>query len=215
MRLQAFRFPIGVNDTTRLYFSRMARLNGGQRSADMLAVAASPPDQAAAARLAEDTALNALLRSTCVATMLSAGHQENALPQRAQATVQCRIMPGEAPVGTRETLVRALADPSISVTQPDPVVSSPNTTPDPDFLRRVEKVTLGMWPGVAVIPGMAAGASDSLYTRNAGIPSYGVSGAWNDVGDDRDHGRDERVSVASFYESVEFTYRLMKELSHK
>ena len=215
MRLQAFRFPIGVNDTTRLYFSRMARLNGGQRSADMLAVAASPPDQAAAAPLAEDTALNALLRSTCVATMLSAGHQENALPQRAQATVQCRIMPGEAPVGTRETLVRALADPSISVTQPDPVVSSPNTTPDPDFLRRVEKVTLGMWPGVAVIPGMAAGASDSLYTRNAGIPSYGVSGAWNDVGDDRDHGRDERVSVASFYESVEFTYRLMKELSHK
>ncbi len=111
--------------------------------------------------------------------------------------------------------MRALADPSISVTQPDPVVSSPNTTPDPDFLRRVEKVTQGMWPGVAVIPGMAAGASDSLYTRNAGIPSYGVSGAWNDVGDDRDHGRDERVSVASFYESVEFTYRLMKELSHK
>jgi len=215
VRLQAYSFPFMVNATTRLYFKRIAGMNTGQNSADLLAVAAAKPDLAAAARLAESPALNATLHSTCVATMLSAGRQENALAQRARATVQCRIMPGETPEQTRLALVKALADPSISVTMPDPVVSSGESPPEPRLLASVERVTDGMWPGVTVLPGMAVGASDSLYTRSAGIPSYGISGTWNDASDDRDHGNNERIPVASFYESVEFTYRLMKELSRQ
>ncbi len=215
VRLRSYRFPVVINATTRLYFQRMAGMTGGQRSADMRAVAANRPDAAAAARLSEDPGMNAILHSTCVATMLSAGQQENALAQRARATVQCRIMPGESPERTRLALVRVLDDPSIRVTIPDKVVSSPESAPTPELIGRVESVVHGMWPGVPVLPGMAAGASDSLYTRNAGVPSYGISGAWNDVDDDRDHGRDERIPVTAFYESVEFTYRLMKELSRK
>ena len=215
VRLQSFRFPVVVNATTRLYLERMAGLTQGQKGADMRAVARARPDLAAAARLSEDVGLNALLRSTCVATMLSAGLQENALAQRASATVQCRIMPGQTPEQTRLALVRVLDDPSIRVTIPDKVVSSPESAPTPELMGRVEQVVHGMWPGVPVLPVMAAGASDSLYTRNASVPSYGISGAWNDVADDRDHGRDERIPVAGFFESVEFTYRLMKELSRK
>jgi acetylornithine deacetylase/succinyl-diaminopimelate desuccinylase-like protein len=212
-RLAAFQFPYKTNATTRLYFERMARMKTGQEKADMLAVSGPTIDEAAARRLAADTASNSLLHSTCVATMLSAGHQENALPQRARATVQCRIMPDETPEATRQTLIGVLADPSISVTIPDQVVSGPESPPSPAVIGKVEKVVRSMWPEVTVIPAMVAGASDSLFTRNAGIPSYGVSGVFEDALDRREHGRDERVGVSAFYEAVEFTYRLMKETS--
>jgi acetylornithine deacetylase/succinyl-diaminopimelate desuccinylase-like protein len=212
-RLAAFQFPYKTNATTRLYFQRMAQLTSGQERADMLAVSQPTLDQAAAARLANDVAHNSLLHSTCVATMLAGGHQENALPQRARATIQCRIMPDETAEQTRATLIKVLADPSISVTIPDQVVSGPESPPTPAVIGRVEKVVRGMWPEVTVIPSMVAGASDSLFTRNAGIPSYGLSGVFADAIDRRDHGRDERIGVSAFYENVEFTYRLMKETS--
>jgi acetylornithine deacetylase/succinyl-diaminopimelate desuccinylase-like protein/glyoxylase-like metal-dependent hydrolase (beta-lactamase superfamily II) len=212
VRLGQYPFPFKLNATTRLYFRQMAALESGQRRADMLAVAADPPDLAAAARLARDVTLNPILHTTCVATMLAAGHQENALPQRAQATVQCRVMPGETIEETRDTLARVVADPGIRVTLGPPVIPAPESPPTRAVLGAVENVVHSMWPGVPVIPQMAAGASDNIYTRAAGIPSYGVSGAWEDFSDDRAHGRDERREVSAFYESVEFTYRLMKEL---
>lgn len=213
VRLAAFQFPYRTTATTRLEFARMADKQTGQTRADLLAVSGPAIDTAAAARLARDLAFNAALHSTCVATMLSAGVQENALASRAQATVQCRIMPDETPEQTRRTLETVLADPEIMITQPDPVVSGPESPPTPEVLGGVDKVVQSMWPGVIVMPTMAAGASDSLYSRSAGIPSYGLGGVFMDVRDDRTHGRDERISTASFYESVEFTYRLMKQLS--
>ncbi|HWA62087.1 MAG TPA: M20/M25/M40 family metallo-hydrolase [Caulobacteraceae bacterium] len=212
-RLAAYSFPYKVNATTKLYFQREAQMQSGQVKADMLAVAGDTPDLAAAARLAQDPSVNAILHTTCVATMLQAGHQENALPQRAQATVQCRIMPDETPEQTRLAVAAAVADPSISVRIPDEVVSGPESPPTPLIVGRVQKVTDSMWPGVPVIPMMGAGASDGLYLRGAGIPTYDISGIFQDVHDDRMHGRDERVNIQAFMESIEFTYRLMKETS--
>jgi len=212
VKLSKFQFPFKNNATTRLYFQRRAMLEKGKRRADMLAVAKEPLDQKAAARLAKDTEINAILHSTCVATMLRAGVQENALPSRALATVQCRIMPDETVEGVKAELAKVVGNPAIKIAVPDMVVSAPESPPTPKLLGSVEKVVHSMWPGVPVIPAMAAGASDSIFTRNAGIPSYGVSGAWADVSDVRAHGRDERRKEDAFYEAVEFTYRLMKEL---
>ncbi len=213
VRLSNFQFPYKTNATTRLYFQRRAMLETGKKRADMLAVAKQPMDMKAAARLARsDISINAILHSTCVATMLNAGVQENALPARAVATVQCRIMPDETVDGVKAVLAKVVADPKIKITHPDMVVQAPESPPTKEVLGSVEKVVHSMWPGVPVIPAMAAGASDSIFTRNAGIPSYGVSGGWADVNDVRAHGRDERREVGAFYESVEFTYRLMKEL---
>ena len=213
VRLQKFQFPIKTNATTRLYFERMAPLQTGQRRADYLAMAKEPFDPAAAARLAADIPLNAILHSTCVATMLNAGVQENALPARAIATVQCRIMPDETVAGTKAALEQAAADPAVKVDVFGPVITAPESPPAPALFHKVEAVVHSMWPGVPVMPDMAAGASDSIFTRNGGIPSYGISGGWIDIHDIRAHGRDERREEHAFYESVEFTHRLMKELS--
>jgi acetylornithine deacetylase/succinyl-diaminopimelate desuccinylase-like protein len=212
VKLSKFQFPYRTNATTRLYFQRRAELETGATRADMQAVAKPQIDLAAAARLARQTELNAILHSTCVATMLNAGVQENALPARADAVVQCRIMPDETVAGTQATLEKVLSDPGIKVSVMGGVVHGPESQPTPEVLGSIEKVVHSMWPGKPVIPAMGAGASDSLYTRSAGIPSYGVSGAWEDIDDVRAHGRDERRKQDSFYESVEFTYRLMKEM---
>lgn len=213
VRLSHYEFPFKTNATTRGYFARMAAQQSGQRRADFLAVAQPKLDLAAAQRLAADVPLNAILHSTCVATMLNAGVQENALPSRAMATVQCRIMPDETVAGTKAALEAAVADPGIKVAVLGPVDSGPESPPDPKLFAKVEGIVHAMWPGVPVIPDMEAGASDSVYTRAAGIPSYGISGSWMDVNDIRYHGRDERIGEDNFYQSVEFMYRLMKELS--
>jgi acetylornithine deacetylase/succinyl-diaminopimelate desuccinylase-like protein len=212
MRLSHYQFPITLNDSTRLFFQKMAQFETGQRKADFLAVSQPKPDMAAAQRLTKDVPLNAILHSTCVATMLSGGHQENALPQLATATVQCRIMPNETPDGTRATLQKVFG-PNLQVKQLAYVVQAKESKPDPALFAKFEKVVHGMWGNVPVMPAMAAGASDSIFTRNAGIPSYGVSGGWADAYDDRAHGRDERREKGAFYQAVEFDYRLMKELT--
>src|SRR5207248_565849 len=147
-----------------------AMLESGVRRADMLALSKSSLDMKVAARAAGDVELNSILHSTCVATMLNAGVQENALPARAQATVQCRIMPDETMESTNAALEKAVADPAIQVSLVGYVVSAPESPPTKALLGPVEKVVHSMWPGVPVIPAMAAGASDSIFTRNAGIP---------------------------------------------
>jgi len=212
-KLGQFQFPFSFNASTKLYFQKMAAFETGQRKADMLAVSGAKPDLKAAERLSKDIALNPILHSTCVATMLAGGHQENALPQLASATVQCRIMPNETPDGTRATLAKVMGK-NVNVKQLEYVVQAGESPPNPALMASVEKIVEGMWgKGIPVIPGMAAGASDSIFTRNAGIPSYGISGQWADVRDGRAHGRDERVEKGAFYQGVEFDYRLMKELS--
>jgi len=211
-RIEAYKFPVMLTATTRAAFHSLATLEPGPSSPDMLAVAQSPPDAAAAERLSENVRFNALLRTTCVATLISGGHAENALPQRAQATIQCRMMPGDSAADVEKRLIDTLDDPAIRVTQDAPPIESPESPPTPQIMGRIAAVAHSMWPGVPLVPTMATGFSDDRQTRNAGIPSYDVSGVWIDGDENRAHGRDERVGVESFDESVEFTYRLIKEM---
>ena len=212
--LSRYVFPYKTNATTRAYFASIAKGASGPTRADLLALSKEPVDAAAAARLAQDTSFNAILHTTCVATMLKAGVQENALPSSADATIQCRVFPGESAEQTRAALAKAAADPAIKVSLLKPVEPAPETVPDPKVMADVTDVVHGMWgKDIPVMPVMMAGASDSIFTRAAGIPSYGVGGGWNDIDDIRMHGRDERNKIGNFYQTVEFTYRLMKKLS--
>jgi acetylornithine deacetylase/succinyl-diaminopimelate desuccinylase-like protein len=211
-RLEAFKFPVLLTATTRLSFAALARLEPGPAGADLTAVAAAQPDPAAAERMSQNVRLNALLRTTCVATLVSGGHAENALPQRARATIQCRMMPGDTEAGVQAALLGTLHDPAIKVTLDAAPIVSPESPPTPRIMDQFAALVHSMWPGVPVIPTMATGFSDDRRTRNAGIPSYDVNGVWEDVDENRAHGRDERVGVRAFDESVEFTYRLVKAM---
>lgn len=209
-RLEKFKFPVVTTATTRASFEKLAALESGQVRADHLAVAQVPPDLQAAERLSDTVRLNAQLRTTCVATLISGGHAENALPQRARATIQCRMMPGDTAANVQAALTRVLDDPKISIRVDVAPILSPESPPSKDIMDKAGKVIHSMWPGVPVIPTMAAGYSDGRQTRSAGIPTYDLSGLWDDVDDARAHGRDERIGVREFDESVEYTYRLVK-----
>src|SRR5208282_161947 len=219
-RLEHYQFPFELNEVTRTYFAKEADIVGGQEGADMKAIVQTPPDEAAIARLSKTPFYNSRMRTTCVATRLDAGHANNALPGFARANVNCRILPGHPPDEIREQLVRILAQPEISVTQVKSSGLGPRANPPsplrPDVMGSLQKVVDQMWPGVPVIPVipvMDAGASDGAISRAAGIPTYGVPGVFIDINDDRSHGRDERLPVASFYEGVDFYYRFVKTLT--
>jgi acetylornithine deacetylase/succinyl-diaminopimelate desuccinylase-like protein len=215
-RLAQFQFPVKLSEVTRGFFARMARFETGQPAADMKAVGSGAPSTAAAARLSESSPVyNAQLRTTCVATMLGGGHAPNALPQTARANVNCRMLPGDDPVEVQRAIAGALADERIAVTPVGQARPSAPSPLRPDVVGPIEKITNEMWPGVPVIPTMATGATDGLFLRNAGIPTYGVSGIFMDVDDVRAHGRDERLGVKEFYEGREFLYRLVKVLAQK
>ena len=212
-RLARFDFPAALNPTTRLFFERSAAMRADAVADAMRGVARQPSDPDAVSRLAGDSLFNALLRTTCVATRLEGGHARNALPQMARAIVNCRILPGERGEDVRQTLVRVVADPQIKVTALGEEIPSPASALDPELMTQVERLTEGMWPGTPVIPTMGTGATDSRFLRNAGIPSYGVSGLFVDAGDNRTHGRDERMGVKDLYAGRDFLHSLVKALS--
>src|SRR5580700_632820 len=218
-RLEHAPFPFELNPITRTYFERRAALESGQTAADMKAILGTPPDPEAIARLSKDARFNSLMRTTCVATRLSAGHANNALPQQAQANVNCRILPGHPTEEVRQELIRIFADPRITMKYVDNAYNvldrAPETKafaavlPPAEVMQPLQRVTDAMWPSAPVIPEMETGASDSVYTIAAGIPSYGVSGVALDQDDVRAHGKDERVRVSSFYDGVEFYYQYL------
>ena len=211
VKLENYVFPVHLNDVTRTYFERMAKLEEGQTAADM--AAAAKGDAAAQARLSETPSYNAQLRTTCVATRLEGGHADNALPQTARAVVNCRILPDESGDAVYDTVVKVLGDPGIEVTWMDKARPSPPSPLTKEVMGPIEQVTNEFWPGVSVMPLMASGASDGLSLRNAGIPTYGVSGLFGELGDSRAHGKDERVGVGPFYDSAQFLYVLVKRLT--
>ena len=221
-RLEHAPFPVELNAVTRTYFERRAPLESAQTRADMNAILHTPPDAEAVARLSQDPRYNSMLRTTCVATRLNAGHANNALPQKAQAIVNCRILPGHSPAETEQALVRIFADPAVSVryagaigaTQQAPDSKGfPTVAPAAEVLRPLQQVAAELWPGAPVIPEMETGASDSIHTMAAGIPSYGINGVGIDQDDIRAHGKDERVRVASYYDGVDFYYRFLKAMT--
>jgi acetylornithine deacetylase/succinyl-diaminopimelate desuccinylase-like protein len=214
-RLEQYKFPLMTTATTRASFEKFAALETGAAHDDRLAVAQETPDPEAAARLSENVKLNAQLRTTCVATLISGGHAENALPQRAKATIQCRMMPNDTVENVQTLITHALADPKIAIKLDAPPILSPESPPTQEIMDKATQVVHSMWPKVPIIPTMASGFSDGRQTRTAGIPTYDLGGLWMDVDDNRAHGQDERIGVREYDESVEYTYRLMKAFGAK
>jgi len=211
-RLSKFGFPLKTNDVTRAYFRAMSNIQTGPVRADLARVADG--DSAAMTRLAQaSTAWNATLRTTCVATQLEGGHAKNALPQLAAANVNCRVLPDDAVDYVTSTLKRVIADSAVTVAVDGTPQKAPASPMRDDLMAAVSSVTTSLWPGVATVPMMVMGATDGLYLRAAGIPTYGVQGIFYDPEDIRFHGRDERVRVQSFYQAQTFLYQLVKRLT--
>ena len=153
---------------------------------------------------------NATYRTTCVATMLDAGHATNALPQRARATVNCRVLPDESIESVTKTLATVLANDRISITPVGQATLSPAPPLTREIMEPAERISAQMWPGVPVVPTMLVATTDSRYMNNAGIPAYGLSGMFRDPDGGGVHGLNERIRVKSLFEAHEFLYRVVK-----
>src|SRR3984885_10662433 len=215
-KLGAYSFPFELNEVTRTYFEILSKQETGQTAADIHAILANPPDLAAAARLSAQPSFNSNFRTTCVATRLLAGHANNALPQTAQANVNCRIFPGHSPEEIRQVLIGVFGDEKLTVnyvsdaglvfsTAPDRKAMVP-PAPIKEVFEPLTRLTQAIWPGTPVTPVMENGASDSIYFAQAGIPCYGYSAIALEREDDRAHGQDERLPVESYWKSLDFFY---------
>jgi acetylornithine deacetylase/succinyl-diaminopimelate desuccinylase-like protein len=223
LKLEATPFPVELNNVSRSELDEMAKVSPPATAAAIQGVLKTPPDPAAIAQFSTDPEANSTLRTTCVATMLQGGRAPNALPAEATANVNCRILPGHSQEETRKTLVGIFDDPKLTVEYMaddgavSPTAPDRESLPPPPLLPAVfdllKQVTADMWPGMVIIPSMSIGASDSIYTMQAGLPSYGIGGAAIEYNGNRMHGRDERLGVESFYNSVEFFYLYLKALT--
>ncbi|MFZ0746855.1 MAG: M20/M25/M40 family metallo-hydrolase [Terracidiphilus sp.] len=221
-KLAAYSFPFEMNEITRTYFKNLSERETGQRADDMRAILADPPDMAAAGRLSAEPSFNSNFRTTCVATRLFAGDANNALPQFAQANVNCRIFPGHSPEQIRQQLIALFADPKLTVKYVSDAGVVSETAPDrkamtpPPLISSVfdplTRITQQIWPGTPVTPVMENGASDSIYFAQAGIPCYGYSAIALERDDDRAHGQDERLPIDSYWKSLDFFYSFAKAL---
>lgn len=222
-RVQNHTFPFELNAITRAYFEKMSTLESGQTAADMKAILSTPPNKAAITRLSENPEYNSTMHTTCVATRLSGGHANNALPQTAQANVNCRILPGHSLEEVRQELIRVINDPKVTIRYVNDAGGVYEVAPDrkqlppaalkPEVMQPLDALVQKMWPGTPVIPTMATGASDGVYTNAAGMPTYGISGIALESDDVRAHGKDERLPIDSYYRGVDFYYQFVKALS--
>jgi acetylornithine deacetylase/succinyl-diaminopimelate desuccinylase-like protein len=222
-RLATYEFPFELNAVTREYYRRLAAIESGQRAADMRAILHEPADPEALGRLSREPLDHSITHTTCVATRLDAGHANNALPQRAEAVVNCRILPGHSPEEVRQRLVQVLADPTITVSYlasdgalHDVAPAGSGFAPPPllpEVMSPLDQLVAQTWPGLIVIPSMSAGASDATHTSAAGLPTYTFAPLTIDPNDDREHGRDERIGIASFYQANEFFYRYLRAVT--
>ncbi len=212
-RISQYAFPVKLASVTQEYFARSAALFTGQRVSDMRSIGEGQVDPEVVARLSKEPLYNATLRTTCVTTMLSAGHAENALPQTARATVNCRVLPWDDLGEVDRKIKELVGNPAIEVTQTSAPTPSPPSPLNATIIEPVEQISTEMWPGVPLIPAMSTGATDSLFMRNIGIPMYGVSGIFADVNDVHAHGLNERLEQKRLYDGREFLYRLIKRLA--
>jgi len=212
-RVAAYEFPAKPNDVVKAYFSKAASTASPVIAADMRKVASGTADAATISRLSQTPLYNALVRTTCVATMLEGGHAPNALPQTAKATVNCRMLPGDDPAAVERALTRAISDSSVHLMPIDTAVPSPASPLRPDVFAAVEASVKAIWGAVPVVPIMETGATDGLFLRNAGMPVYGFSGLFIPIDDVRAHGKDERILITSFDQALDFTYDLLKRVT--
>ena len=211
VKIQAYRFPVTLSDTTRDFFAKTAAIRSPEDQTAIAVLLKNPKDAAARATLEKDLDNNAILHTNCVATMLDAGHATNALPQRARANVNCRIFPGTPTAEVQATLERVIADPKVkvSIREVRNAVSPPPPL-DPKVLGPAEKLAAEMWPGVPNVREMSAGATDGSFLTPVGIPTYGISGDFGDPDGNGVHGLNERLRVKVLYDSRDYLYRLMK-----
>jgi acetylornithine deacetylase/succinyl-diaminopimelate desuccinylase-like protein len=203
-----------LNEVTKAFFTKTASIETPEMGAAMRAIVANQKDANASATISRDPRYRSMLRTTCVATMLSGGHARNALPQTATANVNCRMAPGHDPADVRAQLMAAIGDTGVSVSRGPAMEHAAPSPLTAEVMGPIEKVTRDLFgSSVLVIPTMGTGATDSKYLRAVGIPGYGVSGLFGDPNDGRAHGKDERVLIKSYYDSEEFLYRLVKEMS--
>ena len=221
-KLAAYSFPFEMNEVTKIYFGNLAKQETGEMAENIRAVLASPPNADAVARLSKEPSFNSNFRTTCVATRLAAGHANNALPQSAQANVNCRIFPGHSPEEIRQQLIALFGDPKLVVKYVSDAGRVSDTAPErkaivpPPPLKEVfdplTRITDAIWPGLPVTPEMEDGASDSIYFAQAGYPCYGFSAVALERNDVRAHGQDERLPVDSYWKALDFFYAFTKAL---
>jgi len=212
LKVEAYRFPVMANDLSRAYLGAVGQAQPGEVGDALRQFAADPTDAAAAEVLSKSPEFVGSTRTTCVATMLDAGHAENALPQKAKATVNCRIFP-DVPVETvRDALVTAIADPDVHVTTRGTPEASPVSDMRPDVMQAITRAVHDVYPDVPVVPYLGSGATDGKVYRRAGIPTFVSSGLFAKPAEMYSHGLNERLPVRSFYEGLEHIYRLAVEL---
>ncbi len=210
--IEQHQFPAELNEVTRRYFEEMSTLVEGKVGDAMAAYARNPDDIAARAILSRYPAFNATTGTTCVATMLKAGHAENALPQTATATVNCRLFPGVPEADVRAQLMQAAGNPDLEITIAFPAWEGPMSELREDVTAAVADAARGQYGDVPLVPYMESGATDSLHTRMAGMPSYGTGGLSMRPEDMFAHGLNERVPVDSFFKALDHWYDLLTDI---
>ena len=212
VKVSNYEFPIVTNETTVGFFKAMGPIIGGEAGGALSAFAADPSNTALAQKIAAaDPSMNAILHTTCIATMLSGGHATNALPQRAMANVNCRIFPGTSVESVRQSLEAAVADPMVKVTTLETRSAASAPPPlTPAIMGPARQVSEQVFPGVPFVPVLQAGGTDGAFLTPAGIPTYGVSGIFIDADLGGIHGLNERVRVKSLLDGREYLYRLVK-----
>jgi acetylornithine deacetylase/succinyl-diaminopimelate desuccinylase-like protein len=210
LKVEELAFPIELTPVVREYFGVTGPTLGGEIGAAMSAFAKNPTDPAALTTLTNDPSYNAILRTTCVVTQFDAGHAPNALPQRATATLSCRVMQGTTPEQVKDTLEKTVADSQVKVeiVRRRSGSSAPELTDE--VMKPVRAAAAKLWPGVPVAPSMTAGATDGRFLMSAGIPTYGMSGMFGVAGESNAHGLNEKIRVASLYEGREFLESIVR-----
>lgn len=210
-----YEFPAEFNDTTRAFFTKASAMRPDETGKAMAALVANIDDAEALAVVDKDKMLHSLLRTTCVATLIDGGHAPNALPQRVEANVNCRIFPGHTPAEIKDELARVIGDDGISIAfarTDKPLAVNPPL--DPKLIGPMEKLAAKYFPGVPVLPAMSTGATDGVYTGGAGIPTYGVPSAWGDPDGNGVHGLNERLNIRGIYTARDYLYDLVKTLAN-
>jgi len=211
LKVEAYRFPVMATDLTRAYLGAVGQAQTGVVGDALRKFAADPGDAAAAEVLSKSPEVVGTTRTTCIATMLDAGHAENALPQTAKATVNCRIFPGVPVETVREALAVAIADPDVRITTLDDPQASPVSEMRPDVMQAIARAVHGRYPGLPIAPYLESGGTDGRVYRTAAIPTFASSGLFSKPSTMYAHGLNERIPVRSFYEGLDHVYQLAVE----
>jgi acetylornithine deacetylase/succinyl-diaminopimelate desuccinylase-like protein len=213
VRIADYEFPARLNPVTSAFLQIVAKFDPPEVRTALAALMAGDNRPEVLAPLSKRVNYNAQIRTTCVATMLEAGHAENAMAQTARATINCRLLPDENPDDVARQLKAAVKDDKIAVIPLGTIVDSPASPMSPEVIKAVEEIAADMWPGIPVIPTQSGGYTDSRWLRKYGIPAYGVSGVYSEEGKSGVHGLNEQVGVKQLFEAKEFLYRLVRRVA--